>query len=77
MVSHKFEKKIGDKNLIFEINDLASKSASSAFARLGDTLVFVTVNFTKEEVINPDFFPLSVEYEEKFMLQEKSGVQDT
>jgi polyribonucleotide nucleotidyltransferase len=66
MMSHKFEKKIGDKNLIFEINDLASKSASSAFARLGDTLVFVTVNFTKEEVINPDFFPLSVEYEEKF-----------
>jgi polyribonucleotide nucleotidyltransferase len=66
MVSHKFEKKIGDKNLIFEINDLASKSASSAFARLGDTLVFVAVNFTKEEVINPDFFPLSVEYEEKF-----------
>jgi polyribonucleotide nucleotidyltransferase len=66
MMSHKFEKKIGDKNLIFEINDLASKSASSAFARLGDTLVFVAVNFTKEEVINPDFFPLSVEYEEKF-----------
>ena len=66
MISYKFEKKIDKKNLIFEINDLASKSASSAFARLGDTLVFVTVNFSKEELINPDFFPLSVEYEEKF-----------
>jgi len=66
MISHKFEKKIGEKNLIFEINDLASQSASSVFVRYGDTLVFVTTNFSKEEIINPEFFPLSVEYEEKF-----------
>lgn len=56
--------KIGDKTLTLEVGKLAKKATSSVLARLGDTMVLVTVVMGKERT-DIDYFPLSVEYVER------------
>ncbi len=62
-IKHLFE--IDGRKCSFETGKLALKSQSSILARMGDTVITVNVN-TKPSTGEYDYFPLSVEYIEKF-----------
>lgn len=62
----KFELEIGNKKLIVEFKNLTEKASGSVFLRYGDTVVLTTVVASDKETETVDFFPLTVEYEEKF-----------
>jgi len=62
-IKHEFE--IEGKKCTFETGKLALRSESSILARMGDTVITVNVN-TATPKQESDFFPLSVEYIEKF-----------
>lgn len=53
------------RKLTLEINRVGFRSTSSVLVRYGDTVVLGTVVVGKEPVVQ-DFFPLTVDYEEKF-----------
>ncbi len=55
---------LAGKKLTLETGKLAQQATSSVFARLGDTVVLVTVVASKKES-TLDYFPLSVEYIER------------
>jgi polyribonucleotide nucleotidyltransferase len=55
---------IGGKTLTLEVGQLAQQATSSVLARLGDTMVLVTVVMGKERT-DIDYFPLTVEYVER------------
>src|SRR3990167_8604652 len=57
------ELELAGKKLTFETGDLAVQATSSVFARLGDTVVLVTV--VEGGKSDLDYFPLSVEYVER------------
>ncbi|MBC7073955.1 polyribonucleotide nucleotidyltransferase, partial [Candidatus Parcubacteria bacterium] len=61
-----FEIQLGREKLIAEINDLAEKASGSCFIRYGGSMVLSTVTASKEEKENIEFFPLTVEYEERY-----------
>ena len=62
-IKHEFE--IEGKKCTFETGKLALRSESAILARMGDTVITVNVN-TATPKQESDFFPLSVEYIEKF-----------
>ena len=55
---------IGGKTLALEVGQLAQQATSSVLARLGDTMVLVTVVMGRERT-DIDYFPLTVEYVER------------
>jgi polyribonucleotide nucleotidyltransferase len=55
---------IGGKTLSLEIGNLAKQATSSVLARLGDTMVLLTVVMGRERT-DIDYFPLTVEYVER------------
>lgn len=62
---HQFELMLDDKNLIIKIGEFANQADGSCTVQCGGTVVLSTAVLGKiREGI--DFFPLSVEYEEKF-----------
>jgi polyribonucleotide nucleotidyltransferase len=60
----KYTLRIGDTDLILEVNRLAPKADVSVLGRMGDTVVLTTVVSGKKEA-NLGYFPLSVDYDEK------------
>ncbi|MGH9180798.1 MAG: polyribonucleotide nucleotidyltransferase, partial [Acidimicrobiales bacterium] len=54
-----------DKTLSFETGKLAPQSQGSIVARIGDTVVLVTANAERRTRDGIDFFPLTVDVEEK------------
>lgn len=62
----KFEVEIGERKLVAEINKLAEQASGSVFLRYGDTMVLTTAVMADKESEIIDFFPLTVEYEERF-----------
>ncbi|MBX4211031.1 polyribonucleotide nucleotidyltransferase, partial [Candidatus Parcubacteria bacterium] len=56
---------IGGKTLIAEFSDLANQAHGSVTMKYGNTVVLVTAVIS-EEVREGDFFPLTVDYEERF-----------
>ncbi len=56
----------GGKKLFVEISDLADQADGSVLVRYGETTVFATAVMSKNVREGLDFFPLSVDYEEKF-----------
>lgn len=62
----KFELKLGEKKLKVEINDLAEQANGSALVSLGDTLVLTTCVMSQEDKESLGFFPLTVEYQERY-----------
>ena len=65
-MEEKFELEIGGRKLIAEIKDLAEQASGSVFLRYGDTVVLTTAVMAEKESEIIDFFPLTVEYEERF-----------
>ncbi len=59
------EKEIGGRLLTIETGKMAKQANGSAVVRYADTMVLVTATCSKEPREDIDFFPLSVEYQEK------------
>jgi polyribonucleotide nucleotidyltransferase len=64
MVTYK-EKEIGGRKLRIETGRMARQANGSVVIKYGDTMVLVTATASREEKEDVDFFPLSVEYQEK------------
>lgn len=60
-----FEKEIGGRTLKVEIGKYATLTSGAAMLHYGDTTVLVTAVGSKKPKEGLDFFPLTVEYEEK------------
>jgi polyribonucleotide nucleotidyltransferase len=54
-----------DKTLTFETGKLATQSQGAVIGRIGDTVVLVTANAAKDVRPDIDFFPLTVDVEER------------
>lgn len=65
-MAEKFKIEIAKRNLIVETSNLAEQSNGSVFVRYGDTQVLATAVMSGGEKKGLNFFPLSVNYEEKF-----------
>lgn len=64
-MARRFETKIGNKDLIIETGKFAKQAAGSCTVQLGGTVVLVACVSSKEPKEGIDFFPLTVEYQEK------------
>ena len=60
-----FKTKIGGREVTVEIGKYAEQANGSCFIRCGDTVVMVNVTMSETPRPGMDFFPLSVDYEEK------------
>lgn len=66
MESRKFKLQLGGRDLIVETRSLAEQANGSVLVQYGDTLVLATAVMTEQQRQDLDFFPLTVEYEERF-----------
>jgi polyribonucleotide nucleotidyltransferase len=55
----------GGKEILLETGKIAKQADGSAWVRMGDTIVLVTVVSARERKEGIDFFPLTVDYQEK------------
>ncbi len=60
-----FEMELGGKPLVIETGRIAQLANGSCLVKYGDTSVLVTATASKEPREGMDFFPLSVDYEER------------
>jgi polyribonucleotide nucleotidyltransferase len=56
---------IGDKQVTLETGKLARQAGGAVTLRIGDTMVFATATMGREPRQGIDFFPLTVDYEER------------
>ena len=61
-----FTCQLGEKAITFELNNWAEQANANVLVKAGDTSTFVTAVMAKNEASNLGFFPLTVDYEEKF-----------
>jgi len=66
MQQKSFEFPYGGKNIIATFTDLADQAHGSVIVRYGDTAILVTAVMGKKERNDVDYFPLTVDYEERF-----------
>jgi len=57
--------KVGDREVVLETGKIAKQADGSVWVRSGDSIVLVTVVSAKERKEGIDFFPLTVDYQEK------------
>ncbi len=60
------ETQLCGKTLKFEVNRLGFRTSASVLVTYGDTVVLGTAMVGKKPVSGMDYFPLSIDYEEKF-----------
>ena len=60
-----FSMEVGGRTLTIEQGKMAKQANGAVLVRYGDTVVLVTVTASKEPREGVDFFPLTVDYEEK------------
>ncbi len=63
--SKKFIATVGGRPLTFESGKLAAQAGGAVTVRYGDSVVFAAATMGNEPRAEQDFFPLTVEYEEK------------
>ncbi|HQV28829.1 MAG TPA: polyribonucleotide nucleotidyltransferase [Thermoflexales bacterium] len=63
--NHVYTARIGDKEVTIEAGRLAGLAGGAVSARLGDTMVLATVTMSKSVRSGIDYFPLSVDFEER------------
>lgn len=56
---------VGDQTITFETGKLAGQAGGAVTARVGDSLIFASAVMSNDKREGIDFFPLSVEYEER------------
>lgn len=61
-----FKTKFGGKILTVEFNDLATEANGSVMLSYGETVILVTAVMGKSDNAELPYFPLSIEFEEKF-----------
>ncbi|OGZ19154.1 MAG: polyribonucleotide nucleotidyltransferase [Candidatus Nealsonbacteria bacterium RBG_13_38_11] len=61
-----FKLNIGGKELKVEISKLAERASGSVLVQYGETMVLATAVMSDSEREGADFFPLTVEYEERY-----------
>ena len=66
MKKKEYSIEIGGKTLTAEFNDLADQTNGSVLIRYGNTVIFATAVISKDAKEGQGFFPLTVDYEEKF-----------
>ncbi|HEX5447652.1 MAG TPA: polyribonucleotide nucleotidyltransferase [Candidatus Saccharimonadales bacterium] len=54
------------RELSLEVNRVGFRTSASVIVRYGDTVVLGTAMVSPEPVVGMDYFPLSIDYEEKF-----------
>jgi len=62
---HSFEMEVGGRSFIIENGKMAKQANGSVLVRYGDTVVLVAVTASAAPREGVDFFPLTVDYEEK------------
>ena len=62
---HTYEMELGGRKLIIENGKMAKQANGAVLVRYGDTVVLVTATASAEPREGVDFFPLTVDYEEK------------
>lgn len=62
---HSFTTNLGNREFVIETGKMAKQANGAAFVRYGDTIVLVTATASAEPREGIDFFPLTVDYEEK------------
>jgi polyribonucleotide nucleotidyltransferase len=63
--THRFSAMAGDGEFVIETGKLAEQAGGAVAVRIGDTVVFGTATMSAVPREGIDFFPLSVDYEEK------------
>ncbi len=66
MTRQTFTLKIGNKQLKVEASNLAEQTSGNVLVQYGETTVLATAVMSKYEREGIDFFPLTVDYEERF-----------
>ncbi|MBM4443790.1 MAG: polyribonucleotide nucleotidyltransferase [Chloroflexi bacterium] len=64
-MSHTIERELGKRLLTMKTGDLAMQAGSAVTVSYGDTVVLVTACMSKEPRESIDFFPLTIDYEER------------
>ncbi|MCI0352963.1 MAG: polyribonucleotide nucleotidyltransferase, partial [Acidobacteriales bacterium] len=62
---HRFTAQLGDSTIIIEAGKFAEQAGGAVTVSAGDTIVFATATMSAHAREGIDFFPLSVDYEEK------------
>lgn len=62
---HLFKTVVGDKEIIIETGYFAWQANGAVIVRVGDTMILATATMAKEPREGADFFPLSVDFEER------------
>jgi polyribonucleotide nucleotidyltransferase len=62
---HHFEAMVGGRILSLETGKIANQASGAVTVRYGDTVVLATAVSSKEPLEGRDFFPLTIDYEEK------------
>ncbi len=65
MNTHTFSAQLGDKAIIIETGKLAQQAGGAVTVRCGDTLLLVTATMSHIAREGIDFFPLTVDFEER------------
>ena len=58
--------RVGEKEISFELTSLAEQANGRVLVRMGDTVALITAVMSRNPIDNLSFFPLTVEYEERF-----------
>jgi polyribonucleotide nucleotidyltransferase len=66
METKTYELEVGGKKMIAEFSDLAEQASGSVILRYGDTAVLATAVISSKTRDDIDYFPLTVDYEERF-----------
>ena len=66
MITKKYTTHFGGKTLTVEFPDFAEQAHGSALVRMGDTVILATAVISQNTREGIDYFPLSVDYEERF-----------
>ena len=66
MKTENFKLELGGRELSVEIKNLAEQANADVLVRYGDTLVLTTCVMSKQDRENLGFFPLTVEYQERY-----------
>ena len=61
----KYETMLGEKRITLGTGQLAGQAGGAITARIGDTMVFATATMSGDPRLGIDFFPLTVDYEER------------
>ena len=63
--THLYPFEVGGKSFTFETGKLAGLAGGAVTLRLGDTIMFAAATMSDEVRLGVDFFPLTVDYEER------------